>query len=861
MQFTELLLWYFWMQAYAIGGSLVARAWLRNLPDRGYGIGKAAGLLLGGFFYWITVTLGWSSNTTGAALLGLAAVWVLGFAVNGGRLTEDREQKTEEGSPSSVRRPQSSVGRLLPSVLRSPAIVITEILFAVAYVGWAYVRAYTPEILESGGEKFMEIMMINAIVRAPGFPPNDAWLTGFPISYYYFGYILFAMLIKVSGVAPSIAFNLGGAMFFALAFVGAFSVGWNVWASRESRVPNPQPRANDTQRSGLRTQYSALKLSVAGLLAALMLTLMGNMGGLMGALRCSNALSPSTWEWLDIREIAQRQETCNGIAPAGWFPWWWDWSRVVKDYSVTGGEQEIITEAPIFSYVLGDNHPHTLALPFIMLAVGIALSQFLYKGYANEDYKLTATTFVLNAIAIGSIGFLNTIDLPIVALTFLTARLLARYLYRESLLLPALTGVLTLAVGYALYLPFHVTLKSQVQGIMPNLFNGTRFVQFFMMFAPMALAAVGLIAVSARDARIAPRVLGARSLKLILTVLAASVLAVALFGALSSEARALVQEFQTAGGALGATREQITARAIERVTSPWTALFLAAVIAISVAVVRRQTAEDGERAAADIAQHTVRSGANVDAFALALLVIGALVVLAIEFVFVRDFFGTRLNSVFKFWYQAWTVWSVMSAYALMRLLTSSSLPAKIGGAVVALFVAAGLLWPVMAIPAKWAFSRGFNNTLPALDGAAYLKGGHPGDSAVINWIYANVSGAPVVLEVPHNGSYNYNGRISAFTGLPAPLGWAFHEYQWRGSLTEQDRRRIDIDTLFSTIDINEAQALLQKYKIEYVVIGPPERSLGDDGVGYPEEGLSKFATLCKQAFVSGETTLYRCAAK
>jgi uncharacterized membrane protein len=124
-----------------------------------------------------------------------------------------------------------------------------------------------------------------------------------------------------------------------------------------------------------------------------------------------------------------------------------------------------------------------------------------------------------------------------------------------------------------------------------------------------------------------------------------------------------------------------------------------------------------------------------------------------------------------------------------------------------------------------------------------------------------VNGAPVVLEVPHNGSYNYNGRISAFTGLPAPLGWAFHEYQWRGSLTEQDKRRIDIDTLFSTIDINEAQTLLQKYRIEYVVIGPPERSLGDDGVGYPEEGLSKFASMCKQVFASGETTLYRCAVK
>ena len=185
-----------------------------------------------------------------------------------------------------------------------------------------------------------------------------------------------------------------------------------------------------------------------------------------------------------------------------------------------------------------------------------------------------------------------------------------------------------------------------------------------------------------------------------------------------------------------------------------------------------QRAEGGARQTKDSEQKTASGLSNTDAFALALLAIGAAVVLVIEFVYVRDFFGTRLNSVFKFWYQAWTLWSVMGAYALMRLLTAPGLPAKIGGALVALFVAAGLLWPAMAIPAKWAFSKGYTDRLPTLDGAAYLKGGHPGDAAVIDWINANVSGAPVILEVPHNGSYNYNGRISAFTGLPAPLATA-----------------------------------------------------------------------------------------
>ncbi len=240
MQFTELFLWYAWMQAYGVGGSLIARAWLRHLPDRGYGVGKAAGLIFGAFVYWITITLGWTSNSVGTALLGLAVVWAIGLGANSGRQIEQKTSST-------------IVGLLSAAIRRLPTVIVaTEVLLLMAFVGWAYVRAYTPEIADSGGEKFMESMMINAIVRAPTFPPNDAWLTGLPISYYYFGYIIFAMLIKVSGVAPSIAFNLGGAMIFALTFVGAFSVGFNLWAARrvlgaetrvvstESPVPSPE---------------------------------------------------------------------------------------------------------------------------------------------------------------------------------------------------------------------------------------------------------------------------------------------------------------------------------------------------------------------------------------------------------------------------------------------------------------------------------------------------------------------------------------------------------------------------------------------------------------------------------------------
>ena len=62
----------------------------------------------------------------------------------------------------------------------------------------AFVRANNPEISTAGGEKWMETAFINAILHSPMFPPHDPWLSGYAISYYYFGYVMTAMLAKLT---------------------------------------------------------------------------------------------------------------------------------------------------------------------------------------------------------------------------------------------------------------------------------------------------------------------------------------------------------------------------------------------------------------------------------------------------------------------------------------------------------------------------------------------------------------------------------------------------------------------------------------------------------------------------------------
>ena len=95
---------------------------------------------------------------------------------------------------------------------------------------------------------------------------------------------------------------------------------------------------------------------------------------------------------------------CDGLAPKAFYGWWWDWSRVVKDLTPSGNYQETITESPIFSFVLGDNHPHVNALPFLMLALGMALTALIDpRLLQNEDGKVEApqvVSTVLSAIVL-----------------------------------------------------------------------------------------------------------------------------------------------------------------------------------------------------------------------------------------------------------------------------------------------------------------------------------------------------------------------------------------------------------------------------------------------------------------------------
>ncbi|KPL21745.1 MAG: hypothetical protein AMJ93_08860 [Anaerolineae bacterium SM23_84] len=306
----------------------------RHLPDRGYALAKPLGLLLTGYLLWIGASFGFLSNSRTGILFCMVLVGLASLVL----------WQRERGS---IRTFFSRNKRV---------IAATELLFALAFVGWAVVRAYNPDIAAT--EKPMEIAFLNTILRSERFPAHDPWLSGFAISYYHFGYLLVAVLTKLSGVAASIGFNLAISLLFALTATGAFSLVYNLVATDMGQ----------SARQGISSIAWAL-------MGPLFVVLIGNLEGLFEVLHTRGLGSPRFWQWLDVEGLTSAPVNGRWVPTDMW--WWWRASRVVNDRDLRGVHMEVIDEFPQFSFLLGDMHPHVLALPFVVLALALALNLLL----------------------------------------------------------------------------------------------------------------------------------------------------------------------------------------------------------------------------------------------------------------------------------------------------------------------------------------------------------------------------------------------------------------------------------------------------------------------------------------------------
>jgi YYY domain-containing protein len=764
------LLWLVALELLGLAALPLTHRVFSALPDRGYASAKFLGLIVLAYLSWSTGLLGltaFTGSTIGvfAVVLAILSWWRWGDrAVSAWRETR-------------------------------PLAIAAEATFLVVFAGATWVRSFNAAI--AGQEKQMDFTFLHSLISGGTLPAQDLWLAGFGLPYYYFGYFTQSLVGKVVPVDPAVAYNLAVATVLALGAVAAFGM------------------VAALIRMGGSSYRSAI---VAGGIAAFALTVMGNLEALFELVASLGIGDQAVWAAVGIKNL---QANAGPFPPADGI-WWFKAARVIPNIQPDG-----ITEFPFFSFLLGDLHPHYMAIPLCLLIVALAAQALAAPASFGTDWLRLGTA----AVVLGAVIPTNTWDVPIFwgifGLAFLAGvaagDLGVWQAIRERALRLGLIGLVAAVLYVVPYAPGYMAQPLGVGVVAER----TMFGSLFVLFGPLLLLVAGGGLVAAYHLwRL-------------------------------DEGAGIPRWLPAAGLALG-----LLVAALREPTLG----FLIATLALWIPVTWAR----------------VRLGAPPAATMTALLAVAGLAsILVPELVFLRDVFGTRMNTVFKFYYDAWILLALAAPLLGWELLKNAvpgfafrapgrSIPAthrvsdselgtrgseptpgwvRAGAgaslAVALLLAAGGALYPLAATPTK---SGGFAGAA-TLDGMLNLRAAHPDDVAAIQWLRQNAPAAPLVEAV--GGSYTDAGRFATFGANPTLLGWAGHESQWRGSTPEIGRREGLIRRIYTDDDMGSWMPELQQLGVRFIVLGDMERQIYRLGRG------PAFEDSLPVAHRSGGTALYR----
>ena len=854
---AAIVIW--WLAVQVVGWLIwpLTKRLFHRLPDLGYPLSKSLGWLLVGYGVWLISSLG-LLPAIGNTLPTIIGMLVVLAAMSGWLVLRERRR----GDANTVEKTSHS---LLPTSHSLKLILLGEAVFTLVFLFFVGLRLLNPDLWQpwNGGEKMLEIGFLNAIVKSTHMPPYDPYYAGGYINYYYYGLYLVGVLVKLTGIQPVIAFNLAIPTLAALTAAGVFSLGYNL----ARRPYQPMSRA----------------LTV-GALAVLLVLFVGNLAGTTQLVDMLGEHGGSSFESAlpglepTVRALVGLKSVLidgTKLPPYNY----WDPSRVIPD---------TINEFPYWSFLFADLHPHMIGIPFTVLFLSLAYTWLRPVQVSNPKSQTSSHQSLISnfqsqmpppqgvvrqlwlevldilgefswggvlrwlalPLCLGALAVINTWDLPtylgVITLTFWLARY--RQGYRDTteahllgfrrlliyILEALLFGAFTLAASYLLYLPFfaHYQPLDVGLGIVHDktvlgqfikiwglpLFVAISYLVFRLVYPSSRIGALRTISLFLRRWNVAPHMARMYS--------------------------ALVRP--TGYGYWAVPWSLVVAVGVAIIL--WVLgyrvpAFLLPLVWLSFLLLLRPEPDTGET------------------FAGLLLFTGLVLLLGVEFFFLRDFLGGssyyRMNTLFKFYIQVWVMLGVASAYLVVLLwqalsswervsydtTTEGAAPAGDWRRVVLslawqlvlmLLIVAALIYPALGTPTR--VRDRFDRSPPrgTLNGMAYMTAGTlvwPQDNPInleydyeaIRWLQENVKGTPVLAEAKI-GFYREGGmRVASYTGLPTPLGGLHqNEQRWPEQIAQRDGRYMEF---WNTADLARARELIQDLDISYIYLGQLEQTL------------------------------------
>jgi YYY domain-containing protein len=820
-----LVLWYLAIGLLGLTVYPVTRLVMGRLADRGYPVARTVGMVLLAYLVWMG-----SSNGIPFTNLFIWLAFAVLLVVNAGLFYVQRDEIRQEWRQN-----------------RRYFIMVELVTLAFFALDLA-IRFGNPDLWHpgKGGEKPMDFSYLNAVLKSTSFPPYDPWYAGGYINYYYYGFVLVGVLIKGLGIVPSIAYNLFLPSLFAMVAMGAFSLGWNLLG------PGWKKPVEDDAESSLKdppqpvTFWGLPRLPfLAGLSSAFAVLILGNWGTVK-----------MIWEGFQRLVVAPDvMDSANFFTRMGYmfqgmaiylngsplpYPngdWYWNPSRAIPGNT--------ITEFPFFTFLYGDPHAHLIALPLTLLALVWSLSILRTRwewGQGDGVWRAGlrfAASLVLGALIIGALRPTNTWDMPaylgLGALAiFYTAVKYGRVgegtildglgSLGKRILLAGVSTVALIGLAFLLYQPFANWYAQAYNSVEPWVNERSPMWGYTMHWGVFLFIIASWFVRETIDWMAATPVSRLNQLR---------PFKYWIIGGLLVFLAALVL-FQSS----------VEIAWIPIVMGIWAAVLLF-----------RPGQPDSKRAV------------------LVMTGLALMLTLVVEVIVLKGDIG-RMNTIFKFYLQAWTLLGVSAAAALWWILSSVAIAAvsvqwrnawwvswKVA---VGVLVFGAALFPIFGGLDK--IRDRMTSTAPhTLDGMEYMQTSTYADKDVdmslgqdyeaIRWMQQNVKGSPVIVEA-HNTEYRWGTRFTIYTGLPGVVGWNWHQRQQRAANSDQwVFARVDaVNAFYNTPDIRAAVQFLNQYNVKYIILGQLENAY------YPGPGLAKFADqngkLWREVYHKDSTIIY-----
>ncbi len=723
-----------------------------GLRDRGWGSARTLGLI-------VLAWLAWTAGNLGIPVTRLSLLIFLVFMAVPSLILMMRSKEMRDYLRNNRKQ-----------------ILIMEAVALLSFLVFLAVRYGNPDLWHpaKGGEKPMNFAYLNAVIKSTFFPPYNPWFSGGTINYYYFGYVIVGMPLKLLGILPSVGYNLILPTLFSLCALSAFSIAYNLIGMEKS-----------SSRSRI----------MAGLAAVTLFVFLGNLGnarlfyrGLQDMGSEGESTSGFAGTAAAVRGVARYAFSSESM-PVAMDRWYWDASRAVAPGD---GEAGPITEFPLFTFLYGDLHAHMINLPLTALTLSFSFSWLsIRKRFSLKDWKKIIPLVALWGLSLGALRPTNTWDYPLFWLLSAISVGAAAWISREKktclTVVEAVLGI-TLLIGIAQGAFYFYDLWYLPGYTSAQLWEGSRTTlsDYFTVFGLFFFI---------------------------------------LYFWIIWETRSWM--------------EQTPLSALSRIR-PYTGLILFLILLLIIVITG--LAWFGIVVSLITIPYMVwssvlilfRKGLPLEKqIVLVLTAAGAAVTLMVEIIVLTGDIS-RMNTVFKFYLQVWTLLSISSAPALIWMFQDwdrmrGLLVGRIFSVGGIILVVGAAMYPLAAVPAK-VNDRMTPETPNTLDGARFMEFSQYYDFGsefdliedyhAIRWIQDNVEGSPVIVEaaIPE---YRWGSRYSIHTGLPAVLGWNWHQRQQQvGSGAEEvSQRSADISRFYVTDSNKYAEQFLERYDVQYIIVG------------------------------------------